>query len=91
MAAVYEEAVQHPDWCPIQPEDCWTELPDAIWTPLQRRLIDAMPGERIIPRALEHPGRDDPAATERREGRARRAGVADAPARVSAWPRERPA
>ena len=29
MALVYEEAVQHPDWCPIQPADCWTELPDA--------------------------------------------------------------
>ena len=28
MAVVYEEAMQHPDWCPIQPEDCWTELPD---------------------------------------------------------------
>ena len=40
MAAVYEEAMQHPDWCPIQPEDCWTELPDTPWTPLQRRLIE---------------------------------------------------
>ena len=29
MATVYEEAVRHPDWCPIQPQDCWTELPDA--------------------------------------------------------------
>jgi RecB family exonuclease len=56
MAVVYEEAVKHPDWCPIQPEDCWTELPDTIWPPLQRRLIDAMPGERILPRALEIPG-----------------------------------
>ena len=28
MATVYEEAVKHPDWCPIQPQDCWTELPD---------------------------------------------------------------
>ena len=28
--------------------------PTSIWTPLQRRLIDAMPGERIVPRALEH-------------------------------------
>src|SRR4051812_41935549 len=53
MAAVYEEAMLHPDWCPIQPEDCWTELPDTIWTPLQRRLIDAMPGDRILPDALE--------------------------------------
>ena len=56
MAVVYEEAMHHPDWCPIQPEDCWTELPDTIWPPLQRRLIDAMPGERILPRALEIPG-----------------------------------
>ena len=38
MALVYEEAVKHPDWCPIQPADCWTELPDVVWTPLQRQL-----------------------------------------------------
>src|SRR3954465_3799356 len=56
MAAVYEEALQHSDWCPIQPEDCWTELLDATWNPLQRRLIDVMPGERISPRALNLPG-----------------------------------
>ena len=53
MAVVYEEALQHPDWCPIQKEDCWTELPDVLWTPLQRRLIDAMPGERMMPRAFQ--------------------------------------
>jgi ATP-dependent helicase/nuclease subunit B len=52
VAAVYEEAVKHPDWCPIQPPDCWTELPDVNWSPLQRSLIDSMPGERISPRAL---------------------------------------
>src|SRR4051812_18556332 len=23
MATVYEEAVLHPDWCPIQAQDCW--------------------------------------------------------------------
>ena len=34
-ATVFEEALRHPDWCPIQPEDCWTGLPDTIWTPLQ--------------------------------------------------------
>ena len=60
MAGVYEEAVKHPDWCPIQPEDCWTELPDTIWTPLQRALMDAMPGERLLPRALEIPGSTTP-------------------------------
>src|SRR3954466_16422458 len=55
IAVVYEEALEHQSWCPIQPEDCWTELPETIWTPLQRRLIDAMPGERITPRALVIP------------------------------------
>jgi hypothetical protein len=55
MAAVYEEAVKHPDWCPIQPQDCWTEMPDVIWSPLQRRLMDTLPGERIAPRALALP------------------------------------
>ncbi len=56
MATVYEEAVQHPEWCPIQPDDCWTECPDASWSPLQRALIDRMPGERIVPRALQIAG-----------------------------------
>ena len=56
MAAVYEEALKHQSWCPIQEQDCWTELPDTIWTPLERRLIEAMPGERIAPRALELSG-----------------------------------
>src|SRR5207253_3970950 len=52
MAVVYEEALKHLDWCPIQREDCWTQLPDSNWTPLQRLLVDAMPGERIDPHAL---------------------------------------
>jgi CRISPR/Cas system-associated exonuclease Cas4 (RecB family) len=60
MAVVYEEAVKHPDWCSIQPEDCWTELPDTPWHPLQRRLLDAMPGERIAPRALALAGASIP-------------------------------
>ena len=68
MAAVYEEAMQHPDWCPIQPEDCWTELPGTIWTPLERRLIDAMPGERILPRALQIPNATHAAPSGRSEG-----------------------
>ncbi len=56
MATVYEEALRHPDWCPIQPQDLWIELPDATWTPLQRRLLDALPGERVAPRAIDLPG-----------------------------------
>ncbi len=55
MAVVYEEAVKHLDWCPIQPEDCWTELPGTIWTPLQQRLLDVLPGERILPKAVAIP------------------------------------
>lgn len=56
MAAVYQEAVRHADWCPIQPQDLWTELPDANWNPLQRVLLDCMPGERLTPRTFELPG-----------------------------------
>ncbi|MDP9161437.1 MAG: PD-(D/E)XK nuclease family protein [Acidobacteriota bacterium] len=52
MAAVYEEALKHLDWCPIQLEDCWTELPDFHWNPLQQMLLDSMHGDRIDPRAL---------------------------------------
>ena len=69
MAAVYEEAVRHLDWCPIQEQDCWTDLPDVLWTPLQRQLMDVMPGERMpglsfalprarVPRRLES-GREE--------------------------------
>jgi len=60
MATVYEEAVHHMDWCPIQPQDCWTDLPDANWNPLQRRLLDVLPGERITPRAFTLPGIEVP-------------------------------
>ena len=64
MATVYEEAMWHRDWCPIQPEDCWTELPDTPWNPLQRRLLELMPGERIVPRALLIPGAKMPRRLE---------------------------
>lgn len=56
IATVYEEALKHPDWCPIQSQDCWTELPDTVWSPLQRLLIDSMRGERFYPRAFELSG-----------------------------------
>ena len=64
MATVYEEAMRHRDWCPIQPDDCWTELPDTPWNPLQRRLLELMPGERIVPRALLIPGAKMPRRLE---------------------------
>jgi PD-(D/E)XK nuclease superfamily len=56
MAAVYEEAVLHPDWCPIQSQDCWTELPHENWAPLQRRVLGVLPGDHLLPRALDLPG-----------------------------------
>ncbi|MEO8678621.1 MAG: PD-(D/E)XK nuclease family protein [Vicinamibacterales bacterium] len=56
MATVYGEALRHLDWCPIQANDCWTELPAAMWTPLQRRLLDTLPGERVVPRMIQVPG-----------------------------------
>jgi ATP-dependent helicase/nuclease subunit B len=48
-AMVFEEALKHADWCPIQPQDCWTEMPGVIWSPLERRLIDGLPGDCIAP------------------------------------------
>ena len=60
MATVYQEAVRHLDWCPIQPQDCRTELPDANWNPLQRSLLDSLPGERMPPRAFALSGLDVP-------------------------------
>lgn len=56
MATVYQEALKHRDWCPVQPQDCWTELPDANWNPLQRALLDGLPGERLDPKTFELPG-----------------------------------
>jgi ATP-dependent helicase/nuclease subunit B len=55
-ATVFAEALQHPDWCPIQAADCWTAQPNVVWTPLEQRLLDAMPGERLVPAACDLPG-----------------------------------
>jgi ATP-dependent helicase/nuclease subunit B len=59
-AEVYREALLRLDVCPIQPADLRIELPTIIWTPLERRLLDALPGARVTPRALELPGLDVP-------------------------------
>jgi ATP-dependent helicase/nuclease subunit B len=55
-ASVYEEALGHLDWCPIQPQDCWLELPNTVWTPLQRQLLDKLPAERLTPHTQSVPG-----------------------------------
>jgi RecB family exonuclease len=59
-AEVYREALLHLDVCPIQPADLRIELPTVIRSPLERRLLDALPGSRVIPRALDLPGLDVP-------------------------------
>ena len=59
-AEVYREALLHLDVCPIQPTDLRIELPTIIWAPLERRLLDALPGARVVPRALDLPGLDVP-------------------------------
>jgi ATP-dependent helicase/nuclease subunit B len=59
-AEVYREALRHLDVCPMQPADLHVELPTVIWSPLERRLLDALPGTRVTPRALELPGLDVP-------------------------------
>ena len=91
-AIVFEEALTHPDWCPIQPQDCWTELAGAVWSPLERRLIDAVPGERIVPAAVEVEGvrvprrlsRTAAAPSARPSGDGRRATAAGKPPRFAA-------
>ncbi len=55
-ATVFQEALQHADWCPLQPPDCWTTMPEIVWSPLERLLLTALPGERIVPRSLVLPG-----------------------------------
>ena len=59
-ALVYREARLHPDLCPVQSTDLHLELPTIIWSPLERRLLDTLPGTRVVPRALDLPGLDVP-------------------------------
>src|SRR4030095_6499480 len=49
MPAVFEEAARHREYCPIQRDHCWTELPDAAWPVLEQELIDSLTGEHIEP------------------------------------------
>ena len=49
QATVYEEALKHLEWCPVKPDDCWTVLPGARWTPLQQQLLACLNGEPANP------------------------------------------
>jgi hypothetical protein len=59
-AEVYREALRHFNVCPIQGTDLHIELPTVMWSPLERRLLDGLPGTRVSPRALDLPGLDVP-------------------------------
>jgi ATP-dependent helicase/nuclease subunit B len=59
-AEVYREALLHLDVCPIQAADLRIELRTVIWSPFERRLLDALPGARLTPRVLALPGLDVP-------------------------------
>jgi ATP-dependent helicase/nuclease subunit B len=53
---VYQEALRRLEVCPIHPQDLIVELPGVLWSPLERRFLDALPGEHIPARALAAPG-----------------------------------
>lgn len=51
LPLVLEEATQHPGWCPVAATDLVVELPDTLWSPLVRRFLDTLPGQRVQGRA----------------------------------------
>ncbi|MCX6550770.1 MAG: PD-(D/E)XK nuclease family protein [Acidobacteria bacterium] len=59
------EARTHLDWCPIAAADLVMELPDTPWSPLVRSFLDALPGTRVRPQALELDGLPLPARAAR--------------------------
>lgn len=54
-AIVFREARTRLAFCPIRSSDLRLEWPEAIWPPLVRRFLDALPGERRQPGALVLP------------------------------------
>lgn len=59
-ADVYREALGHLDVGPVLAGDLRIELPGVIWSPLEQRLLEALPGTRVTPRALGLPGLPPP-------------------------------
>jgi ATP-dependent helicase/nuclease subunit B len=57
---VYQEALRHLDVCPLQPRDLSLELPGVLWSPLERRFLDGLPGERVPARLVAPPGLEAP-------------------------------
>jgi ATP-dependent helicase/nuclease subunit B len=59
-ADVYREALAHPETCPVGSEDLRLELAGVAWAPLERRLLDALPGTALAARTLALPGLEMP-------------------------------
>jgi hypothetical protein len=59
-AAVFEAAIEDPNWCPIAEGDTTLELPGLLPTPLERRFLDLLPGTRVPAERLELPGAELP-------------------------------
>ena len=59
-AAVYREALEHLDVAPLRAKDVVLELPDMVWAPLERRLLDGLPGTRVAPRRIALTGLERP-------------------------------
>jgi len=69
QATVYEEALKHPEWCPVKPEDCLTILPGARWTPLQEQLLASLKGQRVSEQCISEQPDFSPADARRAEAR----------------------
>ena len=54
-ADVYCAALLELEACPIGPSDVRIELPGVAWSPLERRLLDALPGRLVPSHTLESP------------------------------------
>ncbi len=64
-ALVYREALRHREACPIRADDLLLEWPDVAWAPLERRFLDALPGDRVRARVLDVPGLERPRRLDR--------------------------
>ena len=55
-ATVYREALQHLEDSAIDPDDPVLRMPDVIWAPLVRQLLDGLPGTSVEPHTPGVPG-----------------------------------
>src|SRR5262245_14970959 len=63
-ADVYREALAHLELSPVLAGDVRIECPGTAWAPLERRLLDALGGTALRPRALRLPGLEVPRHVE---------------------------